>query len=215
MTAVRSATAQDLPALAALAARRFVHDPKAAGDMAGIPAPTAEAMLKALFHTQLRYYLQKGDVLATAGNRGFLTMHFSHPSFYPGMVAAIGPALYREMKRLLTKQDIRQMGRNAKQLGNLDDLSWRRRAAKGRYLYIDLIAIDENLRGSGAFRALLTPALRRAVRLHLPILLDTHNPANLPIYEHFGFAVAQCREGGAGVAQYGMVRPCGAPASAL
>jgi ribosomal protein S18 acetylase RimI-like enzyme len=86
-------------------------------------------------------------------------------------------------------------------------LSWQKEFLKERYYHIKIIAIAEEMRGSGAFRKLVTPVIERCEIERIPIILETHNPRNVPIYEHYGFQVVSTRSaGGLELKQYCMLR---------
>jgi GNAT superfamily N-acetyltransferase len=57
------------------------------------------------------------------------------------------------------------------------------------HVYVSLLAAHPALQRGGRGRALLTRAIEDAERLEVPLTLDTANPANLPYYRSFGFAV--------------------------
>lgn len=57
------------------------------------------------------------------------------------------------------------------------------------HLYVSLLAAHPRLQRGGRGRLLLQAALAEADRLEVPACLDTANPANLPYYHQFGFAV--------------------------
>jgi GNAT superfamily N-acetyltransferase len=59
--------------------------------------------------------------------------------------------------------------------------------AKGYYLF--LLAVKPEYQGQGYAGNLLRPVLQKADADGLPVYLETQNPANLPLYEHFGFRV--------------------------
>ncbi len=84
---------------------------------------------------------------------------------------------------------------------------WQKKFVTGAYYHIKIIAIARELRGSGAFRRLMTPVLASCDRNNLPAILETHNPANLPIYERFGFELVLTKESPkTDLKQYCMVR---------
>ena len=57
------------------------------------------------------------------------------------------------------------------------------------HLFVALLAAHPRHQRGGRGRALLTAAIERAQTLEVPVYLDTANPANLPYYRSFGFAV--------------------------
>jgi GNAT superfamily N-acetyltransferase len=54
---------------------------------------------------------------------------------------------------------------------------------------LDSIAVEGFARGRGIASALVRHGLARAAAVGLPVMLETGTPANVPIYEHFGFRV--------------------------
>jgi GNAT superfamily N-acetyltransferase len=57
------------------------------------------------------------------------------------------------------------------------------------FIWLDMIAVDPALRGQGQMSRMMGPLLAYAKRQGIPCLLETEDPANVPIYEHFGFRV--------------------------
>ncbi|ASB49153.1 GNAT family N-acetyltransferase [Alkalitalea saponilacus] len=81
--------------------------------------------------------------------------------------------------------------RNMKVLVKVLDFKWPQEFFKGRHYRIKIISIDKSLRGTGAFRKLITPAIEYADREQIPMVLETHNPSNVGLYEHFGFKLVK------------------------
>ncbi|MGH2760755.1 MAG: GNAT family N-acetyltransferase [Actinomycetota bacterium] len=55
--------------------------------------------------------------------------------------------------------------------------------------YLQMIGVDPHLRGRGYGSALLSHALERIDEAHEVACLDSSNPANVPLYERYGFEV--------------------------
>jgi GNAT superfamily N-acetyltransferase len=55
--------------------------------------------------------------------------------------------------------------------------------------YLAIIGVDPVRQGYGVGAALLRSRLRRCVQDGLPAYLESSNPANVPLYQHFGFQV--------------------------
>jgi len=104
----------------------------------------------------------------------------------------------KNMKRMLS---------NMQKVGKVLNLSWYKEHIKGRHYRLKVIAVDKALRGSGAFRRLITPVLEYADQNQIPVVLETHNLSNVGLYEHFGFTLVKtithpCTE----IKQYCMIR---------
>jgi ribosomal protein S18 acetylase RimI-like enzyme len=105
---------------------------------------------------------------------------------------------FKEMKRLI---------RNMKVLGKVLDFKWPVEFVKGRHYRLKIISIDKSLRGTGAFRKLITPAIEFADQEQIPMVLETHNPSNVGLYEHFGFELVKTISSpDTDVQQYCMIR---------
>ncbi|MDO5846418.1 MAG: GNAT family N-acetyltransferase, partial [Methanocorpusculum sp.] len=61
----------------------------------------------------------------------------------------------------------------------------------GRVRILQVIAVKPEMRGKGIFRKLISPVLAACDREAMPLVLQTHNPATVSIYEHFGFRVME------------------------
>ncbi len=56
--------------------------------------------------------------------------------------------------------------------------------------YLSTVGVDPEYQGRGIGAALLRNRLDQADREREPVYLECGNPANVPLYEHFGFTVA-------------------------
>ncbi|MFJ3201519.1 GNAT family N-acetyltransferase [Streptomyces sp. NPDC086989] len=81
--------------------------------------------------------------------------------------------------------------------------------------YLAVVGADPAAQGQGHGAALLRSGLARADAAGLPVYLESSKPANLPFYEHFGFAVlGEVRLPGGGPALWPMRRAPRHPADA-
>jgi len=74
--------------------------------------------------------------------------------------------------------------------------------------YLHIIAVRGRHRGKGIASRLLRPILAELDRKGLPCYLETQNPANVALYEHFGFQVKDESEipGTGGTRNWAMLR---------
>jgi GNAT superfamily N-acetyltransferase len=70
-----------------------------------------------------------------------------------------------------------------------DILRREREEIAGPYWVLDTIGVDPPHQKRGVARALMRPVLERADRDRIPCYVITHNPINVPFYEHHGFRV--------------------------
>jgi citrate lyase synthetase len=111
----------------------------------------------------------------------------------------------------MTKADLKQLSANMRRIEGAADIRWRKQACGSTdYYYLQLVAIDSSLKGSGTFRKLVEPLLTRLEHENLPVLLDTHDKNNVPLYEHFGFELVKEHhaKSGAPITQYSMIKHC-------
>lgn len=59
------------------------------------------------------------------------------------------------------------------------------------HYYLSLLAVHPNSHGKGVAGKLLRPILKKSDRMNLGVYLETSNPKNVPMYEHFGFQVME------------------------
>lgn len=59
------------------------------------------------------------------------------------------------------------------------------------HMHIDFLAVSSRSRGKGIASQLVKPLLEAADRGACHFTLETHNPGNLALYEHFGFRVVE------------------------
>jgi GNAT superfamily N-acetyltransferase len=88
-------------------------------------------------------------------------------------------------------KNLKKMLANIRCISKVLNLSWYRDYINGRHYRIKIIAVDKALRGSGAFRRLIAPVLEYADREKIPVVLETLNPTNVGLYEHFGFTLVK------------------------
>ena len=60
-----------------------------------------------------------------------------------------------------------------------------------RHWYLEFIGVKPELQGKGYAGTLLRAMFARLDKEHLPCYLETQNPDNVPIYQHYGFEVVE------------------------
>lgn len=99
--------------------------------------------------------------------------------------------VYLKTFQMLGLKDIRRILKNNKKVSRILNFEWHKEFIKGRCYRLKIIAIHQDLRGSGAFRKLITPVIEFADSEKIPIVLETHNPENVGLYGHFGFELVK------------------------
>lgn len=95
--------------------------------------------------------------------------------------------------RLLTgisKEDTNLLKEKSELQGKIHNPKWYKKHSKNAY-YINWIAVDEECKGTGVFRKLITPIMERCKKKNMDIVLETFTKSNVPIYEHFGFELIE------------------------
>lgn len=111
------------------------------------------------------------------------------------------------MVRRIPKENRKTLIRNFKTYSKVMDFKWPKRHLKTDYYYIKVVALDQSLRGSGAFRRLISPILEEYGSRGMPVALETHDERVESIYSHFGFQTVEVVEAeGIQIKQYCMVR---------
>jgi len=83
-----------------------------------------------------------------------------------------------------------------------------RREVQEPHWVLDVLGVDPAHQRGGVGAALVRPVLERADRDGVPCYVVTHNAANVPYYEQFGFRVTEERRlGVGGISAYALRRP--------
>lgn len=83
---------------------------------------------------------------------------------------------------------------------------WTSKLKGDKRLHIEYLAVRPNVQHHGISSKLLNIVTDYADRHQLDISLETHNSANLPLYEHHGFEIFEVDNDFLGLKQYCMVR---------
>jgi ribosomal protein S18 acetylase RimI-like enzyme len=192
--------------VAAVMADSFLEDPMNAAQLEGVH--NMRALLETHCLIKARLAAKRGQLVLLNGDaRAFLIGgDIASERWLQNAMEHI--RILFSTLRILTVAELRQILRNMKVHGTSLDLDWHKGMLEGNRYKIRIIAIDKSLRGSGAFRKLITPVLQEVDSRWLPAVLETHNPANVGLYEHFGFElVREITSPSTPIRQYCMLRP--------
>jgi GNAT superfamily N-acetyltransferase len=84
---------------------------------------------------------------------------------------------------------LRAFGRRFAAVAQYQSVAVRARPRDQPHWYLAIIGVDPAWQGSGVGAALLRSRLRRCDQDGLPAYLESSNPENVPLYQHFGFRV--------------------------
>ncbi len=202
-----------LRAVAGVMASSFADDPMHEIILEGLSRKDELLAAHSVIHTS--HALRSGQLRLLDGNPGaFLIGQDSLDQSRWSNIKLAG-RIYLRTFLLLGMRDIRRIISNYKKAGSVVSFEWQEDFVNGRFFRIKIVAIDENMRGKGAFRRLVTPVLDFADKEKIPVVLETHNWDNVGLYEHFGFdlvkTIKSCRTQ---IEQYCMIRnPVSKPAT--
>ena len=167
-----------------------------------------EGLLTQAFNSQMEHVYRIGEVWMAGEYQGLLAVFNGKKS---SLLRAIQSALdfNNRIGKHLTKADLKQLQANTKQTAGANNFRWRKKiCGNSNYYYIQLVAIDKTMKGSGILRKLMQPVLERAEQENVPVLIDTHDKDNIPIYEHFGFelAIEHHAKKDPSIVQYSMIK---------
>lgn len=159
--------------------------------MRGIdPTRAKQAAIASAAH-DLRYLCGSGDI-------------FAQGDPIDGAIAGIAAKKLRSPKRLLTmlqllrhspfqalsREEIERLRVNAQIVQQIHSKNWFRQYVKDPY-YIAQLGVAKEKRGQGIAGALLAHVFASVRGRHQAIVLETLTPENVPLYEHFGFALLE------------------------
>lgn len=183
------ATEAQIEQAGSLMADRFAADP-------GIKAQT-EGLKRGADIVKLQCC---GQVRAFA-SAGFLTLLDGGPSFLIGYRSDALPPEYlvevlqdasRELLGALSADELMQLQEKVAPVAAISDEFWYARHFPNRAVYVlQVVAVASELKGTGAFRRLVSPVIAECDASGIPMVLQTHNPDNVPLYEHFGFKLVE------------------------
>ena len=178
-----------LDAIALQMGNSFMADPMFSAQMEGISQ--REKLLKAHARLSLKHSRKIGALHMLNNDPRAIMLAFDSQKNSKlremiTLVKTIGISFF-----ILGFKDVRQFFRNMKPLNKILNFTWHKEFIRGRHYRVKVISIDKSLRGAGVFRRLFTPALEYADREGIPMVLETHNPSNVGLYEHFGFELVK------------------------
>lgn len=196
---------QIIQTVAAVMADSFMEDPASMAMMEGIKEPEKLFMAHTLLHSSHAFQTKSLRILDD-DPRAFLV---GYDSIHENKLLERKLYLKIIMKTIacLGLKDTKRMVKNMQRVGKVLNLNWYKEHFNGRHYRLKVIAVDRALRGSGAFRKLISPVLEYADQNQIPVVLETHNFSNVGLYEHFGFTLVKTiTDPGIKIKQYCMIR---------
>lgn len=185
---MRSATIEDLPKIVDFIYERFSgleHFNFLTEHM-----EDAEDLLKKYIEFEISLFLKYGEVqLYGETITGIIS---SIPSKeYTLFRQLISSFPSRKILKALPKDDRKQLLKKNKQVAEIHhSIPWHKKYSKNSY-YIAQIAVAKEAKGTGVMRKFIAPILADCQKKKMDVVLETMTEANIPIYEHFGFKLAE------------------------
>jgi len=194
--------------LAKLLAVCFIDDPLTRLQTKNIN--NQEDFLTKLFREQLGVYSKTRDVYLLDETCKSLIIGYERKNLKMSREIQLSIQASSRLKKQIDKSVFKVYANNLKNATKVIDLNWYKPFNIKDFYHINIIAIDKTDRGKGKFRALLTPIVNYCERNNLPIILETANPNNVPLFEHYGFKLVKTTENNQlGINQYNFVKDPG------
>ena len=186
---VRRLALNDIPAIAETVSTRLLDSMEASFQLEGISDKWG--LLQGYTHARIEHWHRIGEVWIIGDCKGMLAGHYRNDENVIDSARLMFSVIQIVFHTLLKEDRVRLMD-NLKKSAEAENVSWRKQICKNHnYYYIDLIAVDQTLKGRGAFRKLLAQIITKMQQKNIQILLDTHDASNIPLYQHFGFDLVQ------------------------
>ncbi len=206
---IRKAEEDDLPRIVDMLSARLVDSVEQSYILEGICAK--EELTHFMLAVQTEEIYRIGEVWIAGDFQGSLSGFYGKSGFSIASLVRMSLRQNTWLKKNLSKADLKQLNANMKKMAGTTNTRWRKQVCGGNdYFYLQLVALDSSLKGSGAFRQLVEPILARLEQEKMPVLLDTHDKSNVSLYEHFGFHLEREHhaKSGAPIVQYSMIKRC-------
>ncbi|MGL4798525.1 MAG: GNAT family N-acetyltransferase [Cellulosilyticaceae bacterium] len=171
-----------------------------------LPDPqTRLQILEIFFCIYIDVFGKYGDIVATSEDLGALAyIYYEERSgkrltFIKDMGCAFLKAM--DLLKYMKMQEVKKFLKTLKVMSS----EWIYDQIEGQYIHLDLIVVKEEARGKGKAKQIIGYIINEATEKGLPLTLETQNPDNVALYEHFGFEVVHTISW-EGMTQYCMIR---------
>jgi len=179
---------KELKIYADLMSSRFSEDPGVLFQIGGLER--AELLLTLQCEGQIQAFDQQNAVKVLDGGKGLLIGYSSKELPEEQLFEVLQQSSLRLLEKV-TEDELLLMQNNAMLEGEIIPQNWHTKYFNGEVFHLLVVAIDKSLKGTGAFRELLMPVIQDCENKKMPIVLETLNPDNVPLYEHFEFRLME------------------------
>ncbi|MBC3901003.1 hypothetical protein GH811_15405 [Acetobacterium malicum] len=174
----------ELKTYAELMKTRFLEDPGVIFQVKDLDR--AELLIKAQFEGQIEAFMEENAVQVQADGKGLL-IGYSTRDLPEDRLMNVMQQSSQKLLAVVNQEELQVLQDRAVRQAQIIPQNWHTAYVDGAVYHLLIIATDESVKGTGVFRKLITPVLEKCEANKEPIVLETFNPDNLPIYEHFGF----------------------------
>jgi len=180
----------ELKKYAHLMTARFLQDPGVQFQIDNLER--AELLFSLQCEGQIHAFNRHNAVHVLDGGKGFL-IGYSTKELSEELLLEVFQQASLKLLEAATPDELLALQNKALLENEIIPQNWHFKYFDGDVYHLLVVAIDISEQGTGAFRKLLTHVLRDCDHRKLPIVLETFNPLNLPIYEHFGFQLMESK----------------------
>ncbi|WP_026395072.1 N-acetyltransferase [Acetobacterium malicum] len=174
----------ELKTYAELMKTRFLEDPGVIFQVKDLDR--AELLIKAQFEGQIEAFMEENAVQVQADGKGLL-IGYSTRDLPEDRLMNVMQQSSQKLLAVVNQEELQVLQDRAVRQAQIIPQNWHTAYVDGAVYHLLIIATDESVKGTGVFRKLITPVLEKCEANKESIVLETFNPDNLPIYEHFGF----------------------------
>ncbi|MDD4666053.1 MAG: GNAT family N-acetyltransferase [Clostridia bacterium] len=179
---------KELKAYANLMSSRLLKDP---GVLVQIGALERAKLLFALScEGQIKAFDQQNTVHVLGNAQGLLIGYSSNLLPEEQLLEVLKQASAKLME-VASEDELLFIQNRALEVNKITAHDWYKNYYAGEIYHLFVVAIDNSLKGTGALRNLLMPVIKQCEEKKIPIILQTHNPDNVPIYQHYGFKLIE------------------------
>lgn len=179
---------KELNIYADLMSSRFSEDPGVLFQIGGLER--AELLLSLQCEGQIQAFDLQNAVKVLDGGKGLL-IGYSSVELPEEQLLEVLQQSSRKLLETVTEDELLLINHNAMLEGEVIPQNWHSKYYDGEVFRLLVVAIDKSLKGTGAFRKLLMPVIQDCENKKIPIVLETFNPDNVPLYEHFEFKLME------------------------
>ncbi|OFV69095.1 GNAT family N-acetyltransferase [Acetobacterium wieringae] len=183
---------------------RFMEDPGVIFQVNGLDR--ADLLIEAQFAGQIQAFMVQNAVQVLPDGQGLL-IGYATREWPEERLTQVMQQSAQQLLAVVNPEELQLLSDRAVCQTQIIPSNWHLAYGATDVYHLLVIATDKSARGTGAFRKLLTPVLKKCAANQEPMVLETFNPDNLPIYEHFGFQLMEShRSDDIGLTCYCMMR---------